>query len=252
MSGMPVREWDASSYDRVSAPQQQWGALVLQRLQLRGDELALDAGCGSGRVTEMLSERLPAGRVIAVDSSAAMVRAASERLGDRVDVRLMDLLELELEERVDVIFSTATFHWIADHDLLYRRLRDALRPGGRLVAQCGGKGNLERAHARMREVAGEGPFDAYLSGWRGPWNFTSPEQAERSLHAAGFTEASCWLSPAPAQPPQPREFLRTVILGPALEQLPAELREPFVATVHDRLGEPLVLDYVRLNVDAVA
>jgi trans-aconitate 2-methyltransferase len=249
---MPVREWDANSYDRVSAPQQQWGASVLERVELRGDELALDAGCGSGRVTEMLLERLPNGRVIAVDSSAAMVKAAGERLGERADVRLMDLLELKLQEQVDIVFSTATFHWIADHDRLYRRLHEALRPGGRLVAQCGGKGNLDRAHGEMRAVAGEPPFDEHLSGWRGPWNFTSPEQAQESLQAAGFAEARCWLNPAPAQPPQPREFLRTVILGPALEQLPETLRERFVAAVHERLGDPLVLDYMRLNIDAVA
>lgn len=247
-----VREWDGASYDRVSAPQQAMGRKVLSRLALDGDELVLDAGCGTGRVTEMLLERLPRGRVIAVDASPSMVQVARQRIGGRVDVRELDLLELELEEPVDAIFSTATFHWIADHDTLFARLRAALRQGGRLVAQCGGEGNVQRLHGVARDVAAEAPFAAQLRDWTGPWNFSSADLARRRLLAAGFSQARCWLEPAPAQPPQPREFLRTVLLGPFLQQLPRQLREPFVAAVHERLGEPLSVDYVRLNIDAEA
>jgi trans-aconitate 2-methyltransferase len=225
----------------------------LDRLSLSGDETVLDAGCGSGRVTEMLLERLPRGHVIAVDSSPSMAAVAKERIGDRVDVRVMDLLALELEVTLDAIVSTATFHWIADHDLLFERLRAALRDGGALVAQCGGFGNLSGVHATAREVAAEERFAAHLDGWCGPWNLTTPEQAQASLLGAGFSEARCWLEPKQALPPEPREFLRTVILGPYQEQLPSkELRAELVDAVHSRLGEPVTLDYVRLNIDAVA
>jgi trans-aconitate 2-methyltransferase len=249
---MPVRDWDAESYDRISTPQQQWGADVLARMPLKGDELVLDAGCGTGRVTEMLLERLPAGRVIAVDSSPGMVQAARERLRDRAEVRLVDLLELTLEESVDAVLSTATFHWIADHDLLYRRLHAVLRPGGRLVAQCGGAGNVQSVHDAAREVGEQPRFAEHFAGWSDPWNFTSPEQARESLHAAGFREIRCWLTPAPTRPPEPRRFLAAVILNPFLARLPAELEEDFLEHVHERLGDPLVVDYVRLNIDATA
>src|SRR5579863_4275410 len=153
---MTVRAWDGGVYDRISAPMEALGRAVLDRLELAGDETAIDAGCGSGRVTEALIERLPRGRVIAVDASPSMVAAARERLGrsgidpERIEVREEDLLELEVREPVDAILSTATFHWIADHDRLFARLRTALRPGGRLVAQCGGKGNIDQ----LRGVAG--------------------------------------------------------------------------------------------------
>lgn len=248
-----VRQWDAGAYDRVSAPQQEWGRRVLERLRLDGDETVLDAGCGSGRVTEMLLERLPRGRVIAVDSSQSMVDLARERIGERVDVRLVDLLELDLELEVDAIVSTATFHWIAGHDLLFRRLRAALRAGGALVAQCGGAGNLAGVYAITREIAAQEPFAAHLAGWQGPWHFREPEQTQVSLLGAGFSEARCWLEPRPARPPEPREFLGTVILAPYQEQLPSgELREAFLDAVHSRLGKPVTLDYVRLNIDAVA
>jgi trans-aconitate 2-methyltransferase len=247
-----VRDWDGGAYDRISAPQQAWGKEVLERLPLQGDEHVLDAGCGSGRVTEMLVKRLPRGRVSAVDASPSMVESARERLGKRADVRVMDLLELELPEPVDAILSTATFHWIADHERLFARLHATLRQGGRLVAQCGGEGNVRRTRAAAQAVSAQQPFEPYMQGWDGPWNFSSAELAQRRLLAAGFREARCWLVPVTVEPPEPREFLRTVNLGSHLLRLPEELREPFVAAVHDHLGDPYTIDYVRLNIDAVA
>lgn len=249
---MPVREWDGDVYDRISAPQRSWGQDVLARLPLKGDETVIDAGCGSGRVTEMLLDRLPNGRVIGFDGSKSMAAAARRRLGDSVEVRVGDLLDLKVEEPVDAILSTATFHWIADHDTLFRRLRAALRDGGRLVAQCGGEGNVKRVHGTAHHVAGEAPFAEHFAGWRGPWNFSSAQLAERRLLSAGFSQARCRLTPAPVQPPEPREFLRAVILAPFVERLPTDLGERFVDDVHQRLGEPLVIDYVRLNIDAIA
>ncbi len=247
-----VRDWDGATYDRISAPQQAWGREVLERLPLSGDELVLDAGCGSGRVTEMLLERLPRGRVIAVDASPSMVASARERLGDAADARVMDLLELELDEPLDAILSTATFHWIADHPRLFMRLHAALRPGGRLIAQCGGEGNVRRTREAAQAVSAEQPFAEYMAGWEGPWNFSSAELAEQRLRDVGFREARCWLVPVTVQPPEPREFLRTVNLGSHLMRLPEQLREPFVIAVHERLGDPYTIDYVRLNIDAVA
>ncbi|HEX4837696.1 MAG TPA: methyltransferase domain-containing protein [Solirubrobacteraceae bacterium] len=247
-----VRDWDGATYDRISAPQLAWGREVLERLPLDGDELVLDAGCGSGRVTEMLAQRLPRGRVIAVDASPSMARSARERLGLAADVRVVDLLDLELEEPVDAILSTATFHWIPDHERLFARLHAALRPAGRLVAQCGGEGNVRRTRLAAQEVGGQEPFAAHMAGWDGPWNFSPADLAERRLLDAGFRAARCWLVPVTVQPPEPREFLRTVNLGSHLLRLPEELREPFVAAVHERLGDPYTIDYVRLNIDAVA
>ncbi|HEX3391110.1 MAG TPA: class I SAM-dependent methyltransferase [Solirubrobacteraceae bacterium] len=253
-----TRDWDGSTYDRISAPQHAWGKEVLERLPLQGDETVLDAGCGSGRVTEMLAERLPRGRVIAVDASPSMVDAARERLGAlkgtgvRVDVRVMDLEALQLEAPLDAILSTATFHWIGDHERLFAHLRAALRPGGHLVAQCGGEGNVRGTREAAQEVSAREPFEPYMRGWDGPWNFSSAELAEERLRAAGFKEARCWLHDVEVYPPEPREFLRTVNLGSHLLRLPEELREPFVDAVHEIVGEPYRIDYVRLNIEAVA
>ncbi|HEY6145216.1 MAG TPA: methyltransferase domain-containing protein [Solirubrobacterales bacterium] len=247
-----AREWDAETYDAVSDPQFAWGMEVLERLELRGDEVAVDAGCGSGRVTAKLAERLPNGRVIAVDGSEAMVEKAKERLGDDADYLVADLVELELPEAVDLVFSTATFHWIPDHDALFRQMRAALKPGGRLVVQCGGHGNVADHTLAIAAVAADPEYGQHLSGAKALWNFANPGETEPRLVAAGFTGARCWLQPKPVQPSRPLEFISTVTLGPILDQLPEEKRQPFAEAVLAQHSEPFVLDYVRLNIEAVA
>ncbi|HEU4706328.1 MAG TPA: methyltransferase domain-containing protein, partial [Solirubrobacterales bacterium] len=245
-----AREWDAATYDEVSDPQFEWGMEVLERLELRGDEAVVDAGCGSGRVTEQLAGRLPNGRVIAVDGSEAMIEKAKERLGDRAEYLVSDLVELTLPEPVDLVFSTATFHWIGDHDRLFRQIRLGLRPGGRLVAQCGGKGNVARHTEAIAAVAADSEYGQHLTQAKGLWNFASPEETEPRLNAAGFSDIRCWLQPKPVQPSRPLEFISTVTLGPLLDQLPEEKRRPFAEAVLAEHEEPLTLDYVRLNIEA--
>ncbi len=249
---MPVRDWDGNSYDRISATMEALGRDVLERLKLKGDELVIDAGCGSGRITEALIERLPEGRVIALDESPSMVQAAKQRLGSEADVRVMDLLELHVEEPVDAILSTATFHWIKDHERLFSKLHGALSPGGQLVAQCGGEGNIDVLRGNARTVIEREPYASHFEDWSPPWHYAGPQITRERLLAAGFASAECWLQPAPRQPEAPREFLSTIVLGPHVQQLPKELREPFMDDVLELLGEPVVVDYVRLNIDAVA
>jgi trans-aconitate 2-methyltransferase len=243
------RDWDAAAYDRVSAPQVEWGLKVLERLPLRGDETVLDAGCGSGRVTQLLLERLPRGHVVAVDSAPSMIDHAREALDpERTTVLEASLTELVLDEQVDAGFSNAVFHWIGDHDALFARLHAALRPGGRLVAQCGGAGNVGRLHRVADALAGSEPYAPYLADWERPWHFAGAEETAARLERAGFTEVETWLEPYPVTPPDPISFLRVVCLGPHLGQLPEELRDSYVEAVCERSGAEL--DYVRLNIEA--
>jgi trans-aconitate 2-methyltransferase len=223
---------------------------VLDRLALQGHETVLDAGTGSGRVAAVLIERLPEGRVIAVDASPSMIEQARPKLRAKDEAFVSDLLELELPAPVDAILSTATFHWIPDHDLLFARLFAALEPGGRLEAQCGGHGNVVRVHEKAHSVAAEEPFDHWFAGWQGPWNFQTAEATEARLRDAGFEEVRCWLEPREVSPEEPLAYLTAICLGAHLERLPEDLRRPFAERVLARLGEPLVLDYVRLNISA--
>jgi len=245
-----ARSWDGSSYDRLSSPMEALGREVVARLELRGDETVLDAGCGSGRVTEPLLERLPHGRVIGVDGSPSMIERARQRLGERAELHVADLLDLELEEPVDAVFSSATFHWIADHDRLFERLFAALEPGGRLLAQCGGEGNIATVVAALHLATREPPFAPHFEGWPGPWNYAGPKDTVARLQRAGFVDASAGLHDEPVVPDDPREYFATIMLGSHLERLPGDLRGRFVDRVLAELGDPVTVDYVRLTMSA--
>ena len=244
------RTWDAHSYDQVGAPMTAMATAVLDRLELSGDETVLDAGCGTGRVTELLVERLPSGRVIAVDADPAMVAIARQNLAGRADVRQADLLSLVLDEAVGAILSTATFHWVLDHERLFERLAGVLRPGGQLVAQCGGQGNIASLRRVAEEVMADRAFAPAFDGWRAPWTYAGPEETAVRLERAGFVDVRTWLEPHPVVPDDPALYLSTIVLGAQVQQLPADQRAPFVDQVIDRLPQPLTLDYVRLNIDA--
>jgi trans-aconitate 2-methyltransferase len=249
------REWDAGSYHGLATPHQAWGAAILDRLALRGDETVLDLGCGTGRVTEQLLERLgPDARVIGIDGSARMVEEAGRRLGGdpRASFARQDLLELRVGEPADAAVSSATFHWIKDHDTLFARVRAALKPGAPFVAQCGGRGNVANVVRAVREVSAREPYAPSFAGWPGPWNYAGPEETTERLERAGFAVQRCWLEPSPQRPQPLRDFLRTVSLGSHLERLPPDLRDRFVDDVATAMGPDPAHDYVRLNIVAMA
>jgi trans-aconitate 2-methyltransferase len=245
-----TRDWDAGTYHRVSVPHEEWARSVLDRLPLKGDETVLDAGCGSGRVTGLLIERLPEGRVVAVDGSTSMVEKVRETLRSGDEALVSDLTELELDRKVDAVFSSAVFHWVLDHDLLFQRLAAVLRPGGAIAAQCGGAGNIDRLRAISDEVAAGEPFAPHFEGFNEPWNYAGAEETEARLEVAGFADVRCWLQPWTIEPPEPAEFLRTVCLGPHMDRLSEELQAAFVEKVLEREPSPLQLEYVRLNIEA--
>ena len=253
-------DWDAACYHAVSDPQFAWGLTVLERLSLEGDETVLDAGCGTGRLTACLLDRLPRGRVIAVDSSPAMVARARLHLAayaGRLEVIQADLGTLSLAAPVDAIFSTATFHWIHDHAGLFARLHATLVAGGRLEAQCGGGPNLARVRARAKRRAAEPRFAPLFRDWRDPWEYADEATTARRLAAAGFASVRTWLEEAPtrfAGPSEYRAFLAGVVIRPYLACLPDDEKAAFVDPLIARASAdqpPWTLDYWRLNMSAV-
>lgn len=242
-----TREWDATAYDALPLPHVRWGRRTLDRFDLAGDETVLEAGCGTGRDTAALLDRLPRGRVIAVDASERMLERLRAKLAgdlDRVDVVRADLTApLPIAGPADAAFSVATFHWIHDHDTLFVNIARALRPGARFAADCGGKGNVARVRAAIAGLTGADP---------GGWNFAGPDETRVRLERAGFTDVDVRLRPDPArlEPGERfRGYLATVVLGAQLDRLPEDERDGFVRAVAARLPEP-VIDYVRLEFSA--
>jgi trans-aconitate 2-methyltransferase len=240
-------DWDAATYDRIADPQARWGATVVSWLELSGSEHVLDAGCGSGRVTERLLERLLDGHVVALDGSTSMIEEARRRLapfGDRITFMVANLLEpLPVDPAVDAILSTATFHWVPDHDALFRNLSAVLRPGGQLAAQCGGRGNLASVERALRDIGAPGFEDK---------TYATAEATRNRLEAFGFRDVECWLheEPTPFESAEVLEtFLSTVVLRRYVEARTTVETRGFLRDVVSRLPS-LELDYVRLNMRA--
>lgn len=254
------REWNAEAYHRLSEPQFAWGLRVLERLRLQGDEHALDAGCGSGRLTRELARRLEHGIVAGLDLSQNMARTAAATLGKDAGRAVVcgDLCLLPFRDSAfDAVFSTATFHWILDHDRLFRELRRVLRRRGRIEAQCGGGPNLAAVHARADALARQPELRRHFEDWREPWLFPSVSDTEERLRRAGFGFVQCWLERAPTLFPSAeryRAFLESVVMRPYLTRLAREVeRETFLdALVRQAANDdpPFTLDYWRLNISA--
>ncbi|HEX6562497.1 MAG TPA: methyltransferase domain-containing protein [Nitrososphaera sp.] len=253
--------WDAQTYDKVSSVQEGWALGVLQRRKKwRGDEVVLDAGCGSGRPTRALAARVPKGIVYAVDMDPNMVRQAQANLRDCNNVQVMqsDIASVKLPAKVDVVFSNAVLHWIADHRAVFANFAGLIKDGGELLAQCGGQGNLENAIAILDRVASSDPFQRYFAGWKNPWNFAAPGDTEKLLYEAGFRNAKAGLSAAPvtfASRGQFSTFVKTAVVRAHLARLPAVHQDRFLEAYLDEyerqsLQKKWLLDYMRLNIMA--
>jgi trans-aconitate 2-methyltransferase len=255
------REWNAAEYHRRSAPQFEWGQRVLNELHLRGDECVLDAGCGSGKLTRLLAQNLRRGRVVGLDLSRNMVMHAQRDLrpefGERTQFVAADLIALPFCETFDGVFSTASFHWVLDHDILFRNLFAVLRPGGWLHAQCGGGSNLAQLRRHVRALSNAEEYSRWLGEFDEPWFFSDADGAASRLSGAGFEEVQAGLEAATITVSSAEEFkgyLQTFILHHHLELLPTELfRKMFVealTSVSALEGPSWTLDYTRLNLRA--
>ena len=256
-----MTEWNSRAYARLSNPMQTWGEAVVAELPLRGDETALDLGCGDGRLTQFLVRRLPHGHVIAVDRSANMLNAARQRLTPEFDGRLSYVqksLELiDYSGEIDLAFSNAAFHWIKDHPRLFSAIYKALKPGGLLIAQCGGGPNFARIRERLSRLMRSRPYQQYFGEWTGPWEFASPELTAQRLREAGFVEVETSTFEAPVQLGSREEtydYFEHVILGSHLERIPdPKLKAQFVEAITQQSAAdtpPYRQDYWRLNLRA--
>jgi trans-aconitate 2-methyltransferase len=254
-------DWNAVAYDNIADPIFEWGVANIASLELKGNERVLDAGCGSGRVTEELLKRLPAGQVVVLDFSPQMMEQARWRLskfGARVEFVEASLQEFALKRPVDGVFSNAVFHWVPDHAMMFRSLHRALKPGGWLVAEFGGVGNLAKTLQRAQFVAKAAPFAAHIKEFEAGPHFEDVASTRQRMEAAGFTvnEAElCTRHPRFEHRERYETFLQTVILRQPMAELPESLRPEFLEQVSRMTLQEdgaYTFDYVRLNIRATA
>jgi trans-aconitate 2-methyltransferase len=250
--------WNAEVYERIGKPMRQWAQAVIDGLELRGDETVLDAGCGAGAVTLDLLERLPRGRIYAVDASAEMIASLRKQLDERGEQRVVamqaSLTDFPLPEQVDRVFSNAVFHWIPEDDALFGCLLRATKPGGRLRAQCGGYGNNAHVLEAVEAVRRAEPFARHLGDFRDSKKYRRPEEATASLERAGWVDVRARLFDQPVPFDDEEEaalYVRTILLRDHVARMPEEDGAAYgravVAETIRRWGRPYVADYVRLD-----
>jgi trans-aconitate methyltransferase len=250
-----MADWDAARYHRLSDPQLAWGRRVLDRLDPRSGDRILDLGCGTGRLTKEIALRTGS-LVVGLDLSATMMDEARQDRSQRTVFVRADGAALPFVAAFDAVYSAATFHWILDHDQLFGSVHQALRPGGRLLAQCGGGPNLDRLLDRTHALMALAPFREHVAGWSDPWTFAWPDETRARLERAGFDRIETSLEESPTTLPSAdafADFIACVCVRHHVDALPPGLRQAFVDRLTDRASRdtpPFTLDYWRLNIDA--
>jgi trans-aconitate 2-methyltransferase len=268
MSALPTPasiRWNPADYAANSATQEAWGRELMDRLHLRGHERILDVGCGDGRMTAELARRVPNGLVLGVDSSPEMIRHSRESRPEvgaaNLEFRELDARRLNFSAMFDLVFSNAALHWVDDHPAFLRGAARALKPGGRLVVSCGGKGNAADVFAAMRFVLRQTAWRPFFRRMQAPYFFYAPAEYRRWLAEADFFDCQVALIPKTAHYAGAAglvAWLRTTWL-PYTQRVPEARREEFIATVATRYvakhppdaGGQISIGMVRLEIEAV-
>lgn len=255
--------WDADTYDLVSNAQEEWANFIIKQREWSGDETILDAGCGSGKITKILSNIIRNGTIYAVDNDPNMIKKTKEKLGDVKNVHIIqsDLTATaefrNMQIKFDVIFSNAVLHWILDHQKVFKNFYDLLNSKGELLIQCGGFGNLEKTLSLFNTVKDSPEFNRYFHEWKQSWYFAKPEDTKSILKDLNFKNIQVYLSNSNIDFDGKNNYLlymKTVVLGPYLKHLPSEqLKNKFIETTLDLIEQDhpdlrWKLDYVRLNI----
>jgi trans-aconitate 2-methyltransferase len=258
-------KWNAADYAANSGVQQTWARELIARLNLRGDEHILDVGCGDGKVTAEIARALPRGSVTGADASPQMIGFAKKTFPaekfPNLRFRVMDARKIKFGCQFDFFFSNAALHWVDDHQAILRGAASVLKPGGRLVVSCGGKGNAHDVFLVLRPEMRMKRWREFFRRMPKPYFFYAPDDYKKWLPKFGFQINRLELVPKDATYAGAEGFatwLRTTWI-PYVQRVPENLREEFIAAVTarylakhppDKSGQVHVR-MVRLEIDAV-
>jgi len=258
-------KWNAADYAANSLVQQTWARELIAKLNLRGDEHILDVGCGDGKVTAEIARAVPRGSVTGVDASAEMIGFARKTFPagkiSNLKFQIADAREISFKKKFAVLFSNAALHWVDDHEEFLRGAASALKPGGRLVVSCGGKGNAQDVFVALRPEMRLARWRKFFRSMPRPYFFYAPGDYEKWLPQSGFKAKKIKLAPKDAAYKGAEGFaawLRTTWI-PYVQRVPENLREEFISAVTQRYvaRHPADADgkvhvrMVRLEIDAV-
>ncbi|MDW0167461.1 MAG: class I SAM-dependent methyltransferase [Nitrososphaeraceae archaeon] len=280
--------WDARTYDQVSyLVQYRWGQQVLEWRKWRGNEIVMDAGCGSGLLTKQLAKKVPRGKVYAVDIDSNMIKQARNNLQlfDNVEIMQSSFTDIRLPQKLDVVFSNSALHWLQDHRNAFRIFWEMLKPthsndndndtadtsnstgnisSSQLLIQCGGYGNLQEIITLLERITYLDQFKAYFTKWKQSWYFAKPDDTNKLLEEIGYVNTRVYSNSDCIILPNRHmysRFVKTVVAKPYLERLSPDngdkLKTAFLELFLDEVKKHSnksktrwFLDFVRLNIVA--
>jgi trans-aconitate 2-methyltransferase len=253
--------WDAQIYDKVSSNVQlEWGRKLLEKRSWVGNEIVMDAGAGSGNLTKILADKVPNGKIYAVDADSNMIQQAKYNLSGYKNVQVIhaSMEDVNLPTELDVIFSNAALHWVLDQEGIFSHFWRLLKPnGGELLLDYGGHGNLDRMISIIFKLKQSDQFREHFVNWKKSWYFPKPDETEKQLHKLKFGDIQVSLLTQTTIFPDRQSFatfVKTVIMKPILGYVPNDKkREEFLHALlneFERSGWGWSLDFVRLSVSA--
>lgn len=257
--------WNSKEYLKYSSIQYKWAQELIGKLYLAGDESILDIGCGDGKVTALIHSHLNNGHITGIDSSPDMINLAKKTFPPlkypNLSFVLLDATKLDFRNQFDIIFSTATLHWVKDHLSVLRGVKRSLRKSGRILFQMGGKGNAQDIIAIVNKLITTDKYRSYFKDFSFPYNFYSPVDYKQWLNKAELSPKRIELIPKDMIQKGKEEFrgwIRTTWL-PYTERIPENMRELFISDIIESYSKRFPIDangyfyikMVRLEVEAI-
>jgi trans-aconitate 2-methyltransferase len=175
-----MTEWDAHSYSRRSALQEEMANEVLALLELEGSERVLDIGCGDGRITAQIAKRVPHGAVVGVDSSHDMIAFSTEHYASagqpNLRFEVADVRRLPFRQAFDLIVSFNALHWVPDQDAALRSIRSAMKPDGLATLRLVPAGERKSLEDGIEETRLSPRWLGYFQKFNDPYLHLTPEQ----------------------------------------------------------------------------
>lgn len=191
--------WDSEDYAKHSSVQYQWAQELINKLHLKGTESVLDIGCGDGKVTALISSHLPEGSITGIDSSENMISLAQKNFPSLNYPNLsfihMDAAKLNFKNQFDIAFSNATLHWVKDHVVVLKGVKESLNKSGSILFQMGGKGNAQDIVNTVKDIIEKDKWKIYFDDFSFPYTFCSPEEYGRWLKGVGLNPKRIELIP---------------------------------------------------------
>lgn len=177
---IPKNSWDAVLYEDKHAFVWQYGEDLLKFLNPQPGESILDLGCGTGQLTEKIAQA--GAEVMGVDYAHEMIEKARKNYPHiRFDVA--DARNFQVDKPLDAVFSNAVLHWVKEADCAIASIHKSLKPGGRFVAEFGGKGNVQAIATALESALEAINISAQALN---PWYFPSIGEYASLLEQQGF------------------------------------------------------------------